>query len=162
MFPFPPRERDGFYQAIQDMWAECERSQAMNIPTLVVFGSMTDKTQSRTQLGRELIQTTADVEYHVLPHSAFVRCVWCGPADRTSYSHKTTNSQSDRILFEARVVLACEIGGASLYVRLESIMSGYALGTYRLLLNMVVNQILALITITRLPELDWRVTEDQQ
>lgn len=118
MFTAAPGERDGLYKAVQDVWAEYERSRALATPTLDFFAYMMDKAQSGTKLEGELIQKFTGVWYHMLSLGAFLRCVPYGPIDCLAYP---------------RMVLNCEGGGALLYVPLEKIKWKYVLGIHRLL-----------------------------
>lgn len=85
MFAIPPCERDVFYQAVQDLWAECESFLALSILTLVVFSYMTDGTESGTGRERDLIQNIAEVEHHVLALGVLLHCARYDPIDCLAY-----------------------------------------------------------------------------
>lgn len=129
------------------MWAEYKSFHAFGIPTPVLFAYLTDKAQSRTELEHDLIQKIVEIGYDVLSLAAYLRCVRYGPFDRWAYY---------------RMVPGCEGGGALLYVWLGQIKSWYALSIRRLLRNMAVDQVLALVANVRLVEIDEKLMQDQK
>lgn len=106
MFANPPRKRDVFLQAFKDVWAECESSRAMGIPTPVVFLYLTDMAQSKSSLQLNSIQKIGEVEFHVMLLGAFLRCARYYPTDRLAYP---------------RTVFGCSGGGALSHVLLGSV-----------------------------------------
>lgn len=107
---------------------------------------MTEKAQSGTGLERDLVQTIAEFEYHLMSLGALISCVRYGLIG---------------LLVYRRMVFDWIGGGAVLHVHLGSIKSGYAVGICRLIQNMAVDPMLALVAIGQLTEIDWKALEDQ-
>lgn len=147
MFAIPPRKHDLFYQTIEPVWIGSERICALGIRTLVVFLYVTDEAQSGTGLERGLVQKVAEVEYNVSSLGAFLHSAQYCPAERLAYPW---------------MVAGCEGGGALLRVSLCTIKSWYALGVCRLLRNIAVDPVLALVAIGRLMNINWEAIADQE
>lgn len=120
----PPRERDVFYRAAQNVWCEHKSARFSGILTPVGFSYMTDKTRSGSGLERDLVQNAAEVEYNAMSLGAFSRCAWYSPTERFTYPWK---------------VSGCGGAGAELYVLIKWIEAWYVLGICRLLRNITVD-----------------------
>lgn len=107
---------------------------------------MTDEARSKTGLKRNMIQQAAEVEYNGVLLGAFLRCSRYGSTERLGY---------------APVVLGREGSGALLYASLDSIKLWYALSNCRLIQNMAVDRMLALVTTSQLSEIDKDVLEEE-
>lgn len=101
---------------------------------------ITDKARSGTELERALVQKVTEVEYNVLSLGALLRGARYGPIERLKYFW---------------MIARCEGGGTLLRVPLCTIKSWYAMGICRLLCNIAVNPVLALVATGRLTETDW-------
>lgn len=147
MFVILLGKRGMFYQAVQDVWCECESACALSVPFPVIFWYMMNKEQSRTGVERDLIQKVVEVRYYVTSLGAFLRCARYSVIDRLAYS---------------RMASGCGGGVASLHVLSGSINSWYALGISRLFRNMAVISVFALVAIELLKEIEWDTLGDQE
>lgn len=75
LFATPPRKRNMFYQAVQDVCCDSESSSVLGIFTLVNVSYTMEKAQSETGFERDLTKKVVEVECHMTSVGDFLPCV---------------------------------------------------------------------------------------
>lgn len=147
VFELPQSEREIYYARVPDECTRYKAARMLAVPMPVVYACLTGIVMEDTVHERRLIRRIAEMELNVLLRGTFFRLVRYGAVMRLGYERMVVGSQ-----------------GYDALVRVPTTMieDWFGLGILRLIRNMKVDPMLALVPVARVAEVSRAALPDQK